>query len=295
MFTSQEIRDVKFDKAVFGGYDMTMVDDFMERVSSDYGELMRENAALKGKLKVLADKIEEYRGVDDSMRKALLNAQNMAKEMVEEAETRSKNLLANATIEAQVKMSDIKRLIEAEEKKLEITRSKTSAFVSELTAKYKEQVEGLIKISKIEKLDIPPISAGREEAELTSRGLIKEEAAPEPQITMETFTQQPPANESPVVDYSIFEEVEAEGYKKSDDEDDTTDIDDSFVRNIEERIAEKKVRRVGEPEISKSGMQIEHFEVSVKKSEEGGRKTLEIDKDYSIDDDFDFDFDNYKK
>ena len=51
MLTPQEIQDQKFEKAVFGGYDMGQIDKFLDAVLSDYSSLYKENAALKAKLK----------------------------------------------------------------------------------------------------------------------------------------------------------------------------------------------------------------------------------------------------
>ena len=64
MLTVQEIQTPEFEKAVFGGYDQKAVDDFMETVAADFASLQKENAALKSKMKVLVDKIEEYRSVE---------------------------------------------------------------------------------------------------------------------------------------------------------------------------------------------------------------------------------------
>ncbi len=61
--TVQEIQEIGFEKAVFGGYDMKSVDTFLERVAEEFAAMQKENAALKAKMKVLVDKIEEYRGV----------------------------------------------------------------------------------------------------------------------------------------------------------------------------------------------------------------------------------------
>ena len=57
MITPQEMRDIQFDKAVFGGYDMDAVDDFITNVTNDYTALYKENAVLKNKLKVLWSKM----------------------------------------------------------------------------------------------------------------------------------------------------------------------------------------------------------------------------------------------
>ena len=57
MLTPQELREKTFDKAMFGGYDMAGVDDFLDAVAGDYAALHKENDVLKKKLKVLVDKI----------------------------------------------------------------------------------------------------------------------------------------------------------------------------------------------------------------------------------------------
>ncbi len=56
MLTPQDIRDKQFVKAVFGGYDMSTVDDFLEELTEDYAALYKENAILKSKIKVLVER-----------------------------------------------------------------------------------------------------------------------------------------------------------------------------------------------------------------------------------------------
>ena len=104
MLTPQEVSGRAFSKAAFGGYNMAMVDEFLDEVTDDYTALYKENAALKAKLKVLVDKVEEYRATEDSMRAALLTAQRMASTMVEEAEEKKKSMLAGAEDEARAKI-----------------------------------------------------------------------------------------------------------------------------------------------------------------------------------------------
>ena len=78
MLTPQEVSTHSFSKASFGGYNMAMVDEFLDELTDDYTALYKENAALKAKLKVLVEKVEEYRSTEDAMRKTLLTAQKMA-------------------------------------------------------------------------------------------------------------------------------------------------------------------------------------------------------------------------
>lgn len=102
MLTPQEVSGKTFPKAssFTSGYQMASVDEFLDTVTEDYTSLYKENAALKAKLKVLAEKVEEYRATEDAMRSTLLAAQRMATSMAEEAEQKSRKLLENAQAES---------------------------------------------------------------------------------------------------------------------------------------------------------------------------------------------------
>ena len=50
MLTPQEVSTHSFSKASFGGYNMAMVDEFLDELTDDYTALYKENAALKAKL-----------------------------------------------------------------------------------------------------------------------------------------------------------------------------------------------------------------------------------------------------
>ena len=54
MTTPQEIREKSFDKArsMFGGYDMGVIDDYLEELADDFEALQKENSVLKGKMKL---------------------------------------------------------------------------------------------------------------------------------------------------------------------------------------------------------------------------------------------------
>ena len=67
MLTPQEVSSHAFPKAVMGGYNMASVDEFLDELTADYTALYKENAALKAKLKVLVEKVEDYRATEDSM------------------------------------------------------------------------------------------------------------------------------------------------------------------------------------------------------------------------------------
>lgn len=129
MLTPQEVSGRAFTKAAFGGYNMAMVDEFLDELTDDYTALYKENTALKAKLKVLVDKVEEYRATEDSMRAALLTAQRMANTMVEEAETKKKEVLESAETEARAKIGALQDEIVDEQKRLNAAKAATAEFL----------------------------------------------------------------------------------------------------------------------------------------------------------------------
>ena len=129
MLTPQEITEKVFVKAVFGGYDMTGVDEFLEAVYADYTALYKENAILKGKLKVLVEKVEEYRSTEDAMRMALLTAQRMGEEVVSDANKKKDEIILSADTEAHSRLDAIAKSIEEEELRLSAAAKETARFI----------------------------------------------------------------------------------------------------------------------------------------------------------------------
>ena len=120
MLTPQEVSSHAFPKAVMGGYNMSAVDEFLDELTDDYSALYKENAALKAKLKVLVEKVEDYRATEDSMRATLLTAQKMADNIVREAETKRDMLLARADLDVQDRITELREVMEANEKRMQI-------------------------------------------------------------------------------------------------------------------------------------------------------------------------------
>ena len=131
MFTPQEVSEKVFPKASFGsgGYAMAAVDEFLDTLTEDYTGLYKENVALKAKLKVLAEKVEEYRATEDAMRSTLLTAQRMAAKLVQEAQTEKENLLATARAQHENELRSMDAEIKAEEQKLAMAKQNLSEFI----------------------------------------------------------------------------------------------------------------------------------------------------------------------
>lgn len=134
MLTPQEISGKEFVKAVFGGYDMSAVDEFLETITADYTALYKENTILKSKIKVLVEKVEEYRSTEDAMRMALLTAQKMGDDMVKEAKEKSGTMLKSAKEEADAALLNMQAQIIQEEARLNAAKKATAAFIAENNA-----------------------------------------------------------------------------------------------------------------------------------------------------------------
>ncbi len=168
--TAQDIKEKTFEKAVFGGYDMAGVDDFLEEVADGFTALQKENAVLKGKMKVLVDKIEEYRSTEDAMRLALLSAQKMSVQIENEAKDKAKNLtaevekqstdrIANAKAEAERIVSEAKNSVATEQAKIDAAKQATANFIERIRRMCNEQ---LAFLDRLDELQLPPAKKSAE-------------------------------------------------------------------------------------------------------------------------------------
>jgi len=157
MLTPQEIADVKFVKAVFGGYDMSGVDDFLAAVGDDYAALYKENAILKGKLKVLVEKVEEYRTTEDAMRMALLTAQRMGEEITSDANKKKDEMLRNADKEMHDRFTEMEKRIADEKLRLDVAAKETAKFIEVSQMVLRKHSEFLSKLEAAHRVVQPRI------------------------------------------------------------------------------------------------------------------------------------------
>ena len=149
MLTPQEVSERAFAKASFGGYNMAMVDEFLDVLTVDYSALYNENAVLKSKLKVLVDKVEEYRATEEAMRKALMTAQRMADDLVREAEQKKETMLQDAQLEVAAKVAGLRKEINDEEFRLAAAKKATAEYVAKVQFLHKQAQDYLEQLSEI--------------------------------------------------------------------------------------------------------------------------------------------------
>lgn len=124
MFTPQQIQEQTFSKAVFGGYDMQQVDDFLEPLTEDYITLYKENANLRAKLTAVVNKLEELRAQESAAQAAIAEAQKKCDAMILEAQKKCDAMIAGAE-----KESHNDELLAEEEERLRCAKQTALNFI----------------------------------------------------------------------------------------------------------------------------------------------------------------------
>ena len=148
MFTPQQIEQISFEKATFGGYKMEDVDAFLAPLTDDYITLYKENALLKSKMKVLVGKLEEYRNNEASMKDAIVNAQKTCDKMVKEAEAKCTQMLNDANVTAAENAKNNDALIAAEEARVEEAKRVARNKIEELQNQIRSCINALERIKE---------------------------------------------------------------------------------------------------------------------------------------------------
>ena len=140
MITSQDVRAKSFEKAVFGGYDMSLVDEYMEAVARSMDESARELSTLKSKMIILANKVEEYRSTEEAMRLALVSAQQLASQIEADAREKADAIVTDATAQSVEILADLKKQVATEEAKLAAAQSSFAKFLQDALAMCRDQI-----------------------------------------------------------------------------------------------------------------------------------------------------------
>ena len=169
MFTPQEVSEKVFPKASFGsgGYAMSAVDEFLDTLTEDYTALYKENVALKAKLKVLAEKVEEYRATEDAMRSTLLTAQRMAAKLVQEAQEEKDNLLNEARAQHAAEIRVLDDETNVAKQKLALAQQNLADFIQRSRALCEEHAAFLTSLPElVPAVEATPVAAAPVESDL---------------------------------------------------------------------------------------------------------------------------------
>jgi len=148
MLTPQQIEQISFSRATFGGYDMQSVDEFLEPLTEDYVTLYKENALLKSKMRVLVTKLEEYRENEASMKDAIVNAQKTCDMMVKDAEAKCTQMLSDANAAAVENAKNASALIAEEDARVEEAKQAAKTKIEQIEEQLKSCIQALERIKE---------------------------------------------------------------------------------------------------------------------------------------------------
>ena len=89
MITPSQIRQKKISTVEGGGYDRNEVNELLLEVIESYEAVYAENKELYRKMEILANRIEEYRADEDTIKNAFITAQKTADKLMNETKQKA--------------------------------------------------------------------------------------------------------------------------------------------------------------------------------------------------------------
>ncbi|MGI5967989.1 MULTISPECIES: DivIVA domain-containing protein [Anaerotruncus] len=141
MLNPSDIAGKKFDKGMGRGYKAEEVDAYLNQVADEMNDLIAQNRDLEHKMMVLADKLEEYKQDEESLRSALIGAQKLGDSVVREAKAKAASIVEDAKVQAGMLVENAKHAIEKEQNAYIRLQREVATFKSKLQLLYKQHLE----------------------------------------------------------------------------------------------------------------------------------------------------------
>ena len=200
MMTPDSIINKHFDKAM-GGYRQDEVDAFLRQVAEELRELQAENAALEQKVEVLANKIEEYRADEDSLRSALVGAQKLGSSVISESKAKAEAIILDAQAESAKILESAKRSVEIEQTALVQMKKEVTKFKNRMLTMYRQHLDIISSLPEYADELVANEMASLEEAMEPAQEEV-------PEIPVVEEIPVAPAEEEVVLDFSSMAETE---------------------------------------------------------------------------------------
>lgn len=150
MMTPQEAREkANFEKAVFGGYSTASVDEYVAELLGDYSAACKEANVLRSKMKVLVDRLEEYRQREESMNKVMLAAQKTADDMVADAERKCARMLSETEENLRQRSRELQHELDSETLRVAEAKKAAAEYITKLEADLHRCLEELAAIRQM--------------------------------------------------------------------------------------------------------------------------------------------------
>ncbi len=161
MLSIEDIKNVSFRRANFGGYKPEDVDAFIDDIQISYEEMMREREDL-------LKRINKFHEEDNSIRKIILNAQKIAEKALEDAKVKTTDMISKAVEKSEKMIKDAKKEVSLHMEISERLKSESAKLKKQLEDIYKKHIEIIDKIPS-------DISVIKKEKTLDSTNIISNE------------------------------------------------------------------------------------------------------------------------
>lgn len=157
-----DIHNVTFDR-VMRGYRPEEVDAYLEKVAAELERLQKEKEDAEKKLYILAEKVDQYRNDEETLKTALLNAQRMGESVIHEARQKAETILYDATNKANQARDVAIQQVADEQMLLTQLRAEVARFKSDILNLYKQHIESLSMLPGEEKKKSEQVQDSSEE------------------------------------------------------------------------------------------------------------------------------------
>ena len=195
MITSEDVRRVMFDKCM-RGYRCEDVDDYLKQVAESMDALSAQNDELQKKLLVLAQRIDQYRAEEDTLRTTMINAQRLGENVIREAKQKAAEILREANIKAEDREQRAKDDVELARQEVITLKSEADSFKRGLMDMYRKHINLISKLPDYIPATAEPAQAPAAEPQPTEPPVAPApaaEPAPEPVYTAQVEPEPQPA------------------------------------------------------------------------------------------------------
>jgi cell division initiation protein len=181
-----DIRRKEF-KSGLRGYDANQVDDFLDAVADEVERTYSENQRLMEELTVLRGRLEQFEQLEDSIRAAIVHAEQVSKDLRRNASKEAELIVREAKERAHRILADSSGRVERVQESYEVLRKAKQEFANDfrhLLQSYLAVMDNAdvatakeIEASLRERLDLESVATAREAAETRRIEREREEPA----------------------------------------------------------------------------------------------------------------------
>ena len=145
MISSEDVRRVTFDQAM-RGYRCDDVDDYLKQVAESMDALAAKNDEMQKNLVVLAQRIDQYRAEEDTLRTTMINAQRLGENVIREAKQKAAEIIRAANMKADDREQRARDDVELAKQEIVTLKSEADSFKRSLMEMYRKHINLISKM-----------------------------------------------------------------------------------------------------------------------------------------------------